>query len=152
MPPGMFYYLSWNVNGMLHTITISNSQRLLYGHESHSLEYVLDLHWRVTACATLWYFIYFFFLSIQQGHSKCLLFSNDLIVYNLGTSLKVHFPLASPSRFIFYHAAIKSSEQDLDLATSLRFEKANSKFEYLVKRTTGLIPNMIPPLYMYQMV
>lgn len=135
---------------MWHTINISNSQRLYYGHESHSLEYVLDLHRRVTACVILWYFIYLFF-SIHQGHSKCLLFSSDLIVYNLGTSLKVHFPLASPSH-CFLPYAIKSNEQDLDLATSSKFEKAKSKFEYLVKRTMGLIPNMTMSLYMYHMV
>lgn len=83
---------------------------------------------------------YLFIFSIHQGHSKCLLFSSDLIIYNLGPSLKVHFPLASPSRFSFLPCCIKFSEQEPDLPTSLKFEKAKNKCEYLVKRTTGLIP------------
>lgn len=64
-------------------------------------------------------FIYLF-ISLHQGHFKCSLFSNDLLVYNISISLKVHFSPTFPLYTflilkLFYNSGIKFSEPALDL-------------------------------------
>jgi hypothetical protein len=111
VPLEMFYYLSWNVNDMLHTVNISKSQKLYYWHGTRSLQSLFGLHSEVTVCTTLRF--YNLFYSNYPVIASFHYFKNS-VVYSTGFSLKVYFSCIFlcahiPHIEVFYNVGIRFS-------------------------------------------